>query len=51
MRAARVEAPEPPLDSLDSLPPDPLRCDRCGWAVPGALDLTDDHAGLRSPSL
>ena len=22
-------------------------CDRCGWAVPVALDLTDNPAGLR----
>ena len=33
--------------SLDSLHPDRLRCDRCGWAVPVALDITDDPAGLR----
>ena len=33
--------------SLDSLHPDRLRCDRCGWAVPMALDITDDPAGLR----
>jgi hypothetical protein len=32
--------------NLDSLHPNRLRCDRCGWAVPVALDITDDPAGL-----
>jgi hypothetical protein len=35
------------MDSLDSLHPDRLRCDRCGWAAPDALDLTDDPAERR----
>ena len=33
--------------SLDSLHPDRLCCDRCGWAAPVALDITDDPASLR----
>jgi hypothetical protein len=35
------------MDSLDSLHPGLLRCDRCGWAVLVALGLTVDPAGLR----
>jgi hypothetical protein len=33
--------------SLDSLHPDRLRCDRCGHALPVALDAWDDPASLR----
>jgi hypothetical protein len=33
--------------SIDTSHPNRLRCDRCGWAVPVAPDLTDDSAGLR----
>jgi hypothetical protein len=32
---------------IDGLHPDRLRCDRCGWAVPVALDITDDPTALR----
>ena len=33
--------------SLDSLHPDRLRCDRCGHALPVALDVWDDPESLR----
>jgi hypothetical protein len=33
--------------SLDPFHPDRLRCDRCGWAVPVALDPWDDPESLR----
>jgi hypothetical protein len=34
--------------SLDSLRPDRLRCDRCGHALPVALDAWDDPESIRS---
>jgi hypothetical protein len=33
--------------SLDSLHPDRLRRDRCGWATPVTLDPCDDPESLR----
>jgi hypothetical protein len=33
--------------TLDSLHPDRLRCDRCGHALPVALDLWDDPESRR----
>jgi hypothetical protein len=35
------------LCSLDSLHPDRLRCDRCGWETPVTLDPWDDPESLR----
>jgi hypothetical protein len=36
------------MNSLDSLHPDRLRCDRCGHALPVALDIWDDPESLRT---
>ena len=46
-RGDTLPPPEPPLYSLDSLHPDRLGCDRCGHALPVALDACDDLEALR----
>jgi hypothetical protein len=47
MRERHLSPARTPRYTLDWHHPNRLRCDGCGWAVPVALDITDDPAGLR----